>query len=109
MAVNQYKRDGNSPNDYKKGNRTKGQPRNGDGLTAISKAVSEDIATYKEIAEKVRQSRKYKQEDVITVYNRLAEYIESQKEKQEKIWFRIVFSFCPFFLPRSRMIDFHSP
>ena len=78
MAINQYK-DGKGINDHKKGNRTKGQKRNGDGLTAISKAVSEDITTYKEIAEKVRQSRKYKQEDVLIVYQRLNTYIEEQR------------------------------
>lgn len=85
MAVNQYKRNGNSPNDYKKGNRTKGQPRNGEGLSNISKAISEDIASYKEIAEKVRQSRKYKQEDVVKVYNRLNAYIEGQRAEDRPL------------------------
>ena len=80
MAINQYK-DGKGVNDYKNGNRTKGQPRNGEGLANISKAVSEDIAIYKEIAEKVRQGRKYKQEDVAVIYDRLNAYIENQREE----------------------------
>lgn len=84
MAVNQYKRDGNSPNDYKKGNRTDSK-RETAHLSGAMQQFSNDIATYKEIAEKVRQSRKYKQEDVITVYNRLSEYIERQREIEKPL------------------------
>lgn len=84
MAINQYK-DGKGVNDHKKGNRTKGQPRNGEGLSNISKAISEDIASYKEIAEKVRRSRKYKQEDVIEVYRRLNEYMDRQAAEERPL------------------------
>lgn len=84
MAINQYK-DGKGVNDYKKGNRTKGQPRNGEGLGNISKAISEDIANYKEIAEKVRRNKKYRQEEVLTVYNRLNAYIERQNKEDRPL------------------------
>ena len=84
MAINQYK-DGKGVNDYKKGNRTKGQPRNGEGLANISKCISEDIASYKEIAEKVRRNKKYRQEEVLTVYNRLNAYIERQNTEDRPL------------------------
>lgn len=84
MAVNQYVRDRNGVNDHKKGNRTDSK-RNPAPAIQINKQIGEDIATYKEIAERVRQSRKYKQEDVIKVYNRLSEYIEYQRESEKPL------------------------
>lgn len=84
MAVNQYVRDRNGENDYKKGNRTDSK-RETAHLTETMKQFSEDVATYKEIAEKVRQSRKYKQEDVIKVYERLSTYIENQREEDRPL------------------------
>lgn len=80
MAVNQYKKDGNGPNAHKKGNRTK-TGRNPAPAIEINKQIGEDIATYKEIAERVRQNKKYKQEEVLTVYNRLTAYIEKQNQE----------------------------
>lgn len=80
MAVNQYKKDGNGPNAYKKGNRTDSK-RNPAPAIGINKQIGEDIASYKEIAERVRQNKKYKQEEVLTVYNRLNAYIEKQNQE----------------------------
>ena len=80
MAVNQYKKDGNGPNAHKKGNRTK-TGRNPAPAIEINKQIGEDIASYKEIAERVRQNKKYKQEEVLTVYNRLNAYIEKQNQE----------------------------
>ena len=79
MAINQYK-DGKGENDHKKGNRTK-TGRNPAPAIEINKQIGEDIASYKEIAERVRQNKKYKQEEVLTVYNRLNAYIEKQNHE----------------------------
>ena len=84
MAVNQYKKDGNGPNAYKKGNRSDSR-RETAHLTESAKQLSEDIATYKEIAEKVRQSRKYKQEDITVVYDRLLAYIDNQRAEERPL------------------------
>lgn len=87
MAVNQWDKGSknNGPNAHKKGNRTKGQPRNGKQLGDISKAISEDISRYKEIAEKVRRSKKYRQEDLHRIYQGLIAYIDRQKENEKPI------------------------
>ena len=84
MAVNQYKKDGNGPNAYKKGNRSDSK-RETAHLNGAMQQFSEDVARYKEIAEKVRQSRRYKQEDVIEVSRRLNEYIERQREEDRPL------------------------
>lgn len=80
MAINQYDRGSreNGPNAHKKGNRTPGQPRNGAGLAEISRRESEEIAKYREIAEKQRKAKKYKQEDLAGIVRRLNDYIEEQ-------------------------------
>lgn len=85
MAVNQYVRDRNGENDFKKGNRVKGQPRNGAGLAAYNKAYGEAVAYYKKEVEAIRASRKFKQEDVYIVYNRLSEYIERQRDEDRPL------------------------
>lgn len=69
-------------NDRKKGNRTPGQPRNGKGLAAISKQQALDYERYREQAEKMRAKRKYTQEQVFTVYERLCDYIRKQEEEE---------------------------
>lgn len=81
MALNQYDRGSanNGPNAHKKGNRKKGQPRNGKGLAAYSKRESEDIGRYKEAAERRRKKRKYRQEDLIGIIERINAYIQEQK------------------------------
>lgn len=85
MAINQYVRDRNGENDYKKGNRTKGQPRNGAGLAAYNKAFGESVAYYKKEVEAIRASRKFKQEDVYTVYCRLNDYIKEQRAEERPL------------------------
>ena len=84
MAVNQYKRDGNSPNDHKKGNRTDSK-RNTNKITSFSKQYAEDIAAYKEYAEKRRNNRTVRQEDAAGYYDRLFGYINDCKENDEPI------------------------
>lgn len=84
MAVNQYKRDGNSPNDHKKGNRTDSK-RNTNKITSFSKQYAEDIAAYKEYAEKRRNNRTVRQEDAAGYYDRLFSYINDCKENDEPI------------------------
>ena len=83
MAINQYK-DGKGINDHKKGNRTK-TGRNPAPAIQINKQIGEDIASYKEIAERVRQNKKYKQEEVLGVYNRLNAYIEKQNQEDRPL------------------------
>lgn len=81
MAVNQWDKGSsyNGPNAHKKGNRTKSK-RNADTITESTKRISEDITRYKEIAEKVRRSRKWKQEDLAGVCERLKTHIEKCNE-----------------------------
>lgn len=81
MAVNQYKKDGNGPNAHKKGNRTKSK-RNTTVAVELSKRISEDISRYKEMAEKARKSRKWKQEDLAGVYDRLNTHIAESNEDE---------------------------
>lgn len=87
MAINQYDRGSreNGPNAHKKGNRTPGQPRNGAGLAEISRRESENVARYKEIAEKRRKGRKYKQEDLAGIMQRLNEYIDEQTAEDKPL------------------------
>ena len=84
MAVNQYKKDGNSPNDYKKGNRTDSK-RETAHLKELSQRYKEDITSYKEFAENRRNNRTVKQEDCGEYYKRLVTYIEECKDKEEPI------------------------
>lgn len=71
-------------NDYKKGNRTNSR-RNSTVAVAASKQFGDEVSRYKEIAEKMRQKRKIKQEDVYTVYCRLNEYIERQRNGERPL------------------------
>lgn len=84
MAVNQYKKDGNGPNAYKKGNRSDSK-RETAHLTELSQRYKEDIASYKEFAEKRRNERTVKQEDCGEYYKRLVEYIEKCGETEQPI------------------------
>ena len=80
MALNQYDRGSknNGANAYKKGNRKKGQPRNGKGLAEFSRKRSEDITKYKEAAEKWRKARRYRQEDLYGIMERMNAYVDAQ-------------------------------
>lgn len=85
MAINQYSRtEGNGPNAHKKGNRTDSR-RETDHLKEFSKRQSEDIARYKEQAEKRRKARKYRQEDLGTILARLNDYIHTQTEQEKPL------------------------
>ena len=87
MALNQYDRGSanNGANAWKKGNRTKGQPRNGKGLAEFNKAHGEQIGKYKESAEKWRKSRKYRQEDLCGIMERIQEYINRQQQEDRPL------------------------
>ena len=84
MAVNQYIRDSNSPNDHKKGNRTNSK-RNTNKITSYSKQYSEDISAYKEYAKKRRDNRSVRQEDAANYYDRLFDYINDCQTSEEPI------------------------
>lgn len=86
MAVNQWDKGSsyNGPNAHKKGNRTKSK-RNADTITESTKRISDDISRYKEIAEKVRRSRKYRQEDLWNIYQGLKAYIDRQSKEDRPI------------------------
>lgn len=83
MAINQYK-EGKGVNDHKKGNRTDSK-RETKHLVGANKRYGEDVAYYKEIAEKIRQGKKHKQEDVLRVYKQIAEYIRSQADSEKPL------------------------
>lgn len=87
MALNQYDKgsSNNGPNAYKKGNRTPNQPRNGKELGEIAKRESENVARYKAIAEKRRKGRKYKQENLAGIMERLNNYIEEQRDSERPL------------------------
>lgn len=84
MAVNQYKRDGNSPNDYKKGNRTDSK-RNTTTIQEYNQKLKQEIDGYKEFARKRRENRTARQEDCMEFYKRLIEYVEECREKQQPL------------------------
>jgi hypothetical protein len=79
MAINQWDKGSkeNGANAHKKGNRTNSK-RETKHLTEASKAISKDIGKYKETAEKVRSKRKYKQEDLTVIYERIKDYIRQR-------------------------------
>ncbi len=84
MAVNQYKKEGNSPNDYKKGNRTDSK-RNTDTIQAYNRQFKEELDGYKEFARKRREYKTARQEECGEYYKRLVTYIEECKDKEEPI------------------------
>lgn len=86
MALNQYDRGSknNGPNAHKKGNRTNSR-RDADYIAAFSRQQSADIAAYKEQAEKRRKARKYKQEDLTGIMQRLNDYIEAQRDSERPL------------------------
>ena len=83
MAVNQWDKGStnNGPNAHRKGNRSKSK-RNPSVMVEATKRISEDITRYKEIAEKVRKSRKWKQEDLAGIYDRLNTHISEANEDE---------------------------
>lgn len=81
MAINQYAREGNGPNAHKKGNRTR-TGRNPAAAIEINKQIGQDISRYKEIAENARKARKWKQEDLAGIHERLKRHIEESSEEK---------------------------
>lgn len=84
MAINQYVKEGNGPNAHKKGNRTK-TGRNPQKAININKQFGEEVAAYKEVAEKIRRAKKYKQEDLAVIYKRIMDYTEEKREQEKPI------------------------
>lgn len=84
MAINQYAKEGNGPNAHKKGNRTK-TGRNPQNAININKQFGEEVAAYKEVAEKIRRAKKYKQEDLAAIYKRIMDYVADKREQDKPI------------------------
>lgn len=84
MAINQYAKEGNGPNAHKKGNRTK-TGRNPQNAININKQFGEEVAAYKEVAEKIRRAKKYKQEDLAPIYKRIMDYVADKREQDKPI------------------------
>lgn len=84
MAINQYVKEGNGPNAHKKGNRTK-TGRNPQNAININKQFGEEVAAYKEVAEKIRRAKKYKQEDLAPIYKRIMDYVADKREQDKPI------------------------
>ena len=84
MAINQYVKEGNGPNAHKKGNRTK-TGRNPQNAININKQFGEEVAAYKEVAEKIRRAKKYKQEDLAAIYKRIMDYVADKREQDKPI------------------------
>ena len=84
MAINQYVKEGNGPNAHKKGNRTK-SGRNPQNAININKQFGEEVAAYKEVAEKIRRAKKYKQEDLAAIYKRITDYVADKREQDKPI------------------------
>lgn len=59
--------------------------RSGEFVAASSKINSEEVAKYREIANKFREARKFKQEYFFPMYKRLEAYIESQRGKEKPL------------------------
>ncbi|MEI3503419.1 MAG: hypothetical protein V8Q42_07120 [Anaerovoracaceae bacterium] len=87
MAINQWDKgsNNNGPNCHKKGNRVKGQPRQGKTLTEASKAYSDHITHYKKLAEERRKASPYRQEEAIHIYSRLQQYIVEKNAEDKPI------------------------
>lgn len=93
-----YVKHGKGPNDWKKGNRTKGENRTGNrkgrpsvppedqqGLRESEQARAEHVAHYKEIAEQRSSVIKYGQEYALTMLDNFIEYIEDRKAQHRPI------------------------
>jgi hypothetical protein len=82
-----YQKHGTGPNDYKKGNRTRGKDRKGDttAIVAATKEYEGNIERYKAFAEARRKAIKYGQEFAYTLMNNLTAYIEECQRTNEPI------------------------
>lgn len=84
MAVNQYKKDGDGPNAYKKGNRTNSK-RNIAPAVKEQQEVAEHINAIKELTNQLKKQKKYKQADLYRIYNNLKEYAERQRQEDRPL------------------------
>ena len=90
-----YIKHGTGPNDWKKGNRTRGKDRKGGnvtgkggstvGLAAASSAKAEKVAHYREIAEQQKNVIRYGQEYAWTLNEKLSAYIEKQQQNRQPL------------------------
>ena len=91
-----YVKHGTGPNDWKKGNRTKGEnrtgnrkgnpnPENQEALKASAQAKADMLAHYKEVAEQQANVIKYGQEYALTLLDNLIEYIEDRHNQHKPI------------------------
>lgn len=86
-----YVKHGTGPNDYKKGNRTRGKDRRGHvidqpgtnftGLQEASRDMAERVEHYRKIAERQSKVIKYGQPYAATLRDNLAEYITEQQNR----------------------------
>lgn len=93
-----YVKHGTGPNDYKKGNRTKGENRRGNrsgrpgtppedqrGLRAYEAAKAERVEYYKQIAEQQAKVIKHGQEYAATLLDNLNEYIVDRQNQRKPL------------------------
>jgi hypothetical protein len=92
-----YVKHGTGPNDYKKGNRTKGENRRGnrsgspDGykdltaLNAASRAKAERVEHYKEVARQQAKVIRYGQEYAATLLDNLNQYIIDRQNQRKPL------------------------
>lgn len=90
-----YIKHGKGPNDYKKGNRTRGKDRKGGnvtgkggstvGLVATSQEQADHVAKYKAIAEKRKTAIRYGQEYALTLRDNLSQYIQEQQDNRKPL------------------------
>ena len=90
-----YVKHGTGPNDYKKGNRTRGEARknrkgnphpvNDNVMAVIGSERADMIAHYKEVAEKMSKVTKYGQEYALPLRDKLDQYIEEQQAQHKPL------------------------
>lgn len=96
--MGKYIKHGTGPNDYKKGNRTRGENRRGNlkgrpgtpvedqaGIIAVNAARAERAALYKEIAEQQKNVIKFGQDYALTLRDNLIKYIQDQEQKKKPL------------------------
>ena len=74
MAINQNAKEGNGPNAYKKGNRTKSK-RNTAAIVEATEAYSEKVEEWRAMAEGKMNCCTYTQEHATTMYNKVMGYV----------------------------------
>ena len=94
MAGQKKNKVGTGPNDYRKGNRTRGDDRpykgpgkdsNTTGLEEYRRAVTEQREHFQKIAETMKNRLKYNQEYAAGMHDRIQEYIDRQLESGKSL------------------------